>query len=110
MMRTTACCDLFVARPDVAEVDRLAVLVVADGILGEVDVDRAGQGVGNDQRRGSQIVGFDIGWIRPSKLRLPDKHGGDGQIVVVDGLADLFRQRAAVSDAGGAAVPGEGEA
>src|SRR5690606_22664396 len=48
--------DLLVRRPDVAQVDVLAVLALADRILLEVDVERSGQRVGDDEGRRGEVV------------------------------------------------------
>jgi hypothetical protein len=40
---------------------------------------------------------------------LPDKHGGDREVVGVDCLGDFRLQRAGVADAGGAAIADEVE-
>jgi hypothetical protein len=48
--------DFLVGRPDVLQVHRLAIAAVADRILGQIDMQRAGQCVGDDQRRRSQVV------------------------------------------------------
>ena len=49
------------------------------------------------------------GLMRPSKLRLPDSTDDDGEIALVDGVADLGDQGSGVADAGGAAVADEVE-
>ena len=48
--------------------------------------------------------------MRPSKLRLPLEHRDDRQVLGVDDVGDLLRQRAGVADAGRAAVADEVEA
>src|SRR5690606_14135703 len=44
------------------------------------------------------------------EVAVAGQHGDHGQVVVVDGLRDLLRQRARVADAGGAAVADQVEA
>ncbi len=68
-------------RPDVFEIDILAVSVLADGLGGEVDIDRAGEGIGHDQRGRGEVVGFHIGIdaafevavAREARWRRPDR-------------------------------------
>ena len=50
----------------------VAVAVRAERFPGQVDVDRAGDGVGHHQRRRGEVFAFTSGCTRPSKLRLPD--------------------------------------
>ena len=58
--------------PDVAKVDGLAGFVVAERLVDDVDVHAAGERVGDDERRRSEIIGAaQSGLMRPSKLRLP---------------------------------------
>ncbi len=42
--------------PDVLQVDVIAVLVLAERIAGQIDVQRACNRIGHDQRRGGEIV------------------------------------------------------
>ena len=79
---------LGVGGPDILQVHVIAVRVGAERLGFEVEVHRAGERVGDDQRRAG-------------------KHGGDGQVVGVDRLGDLGQQRAGVADAGGAAEADE---
>ena len=70
------CCDrlgdLALGRPDVAQVDRLAASVDAERLAAEVDLHRAGERIGDDQRRRGEVVGATSALTRPSKLRLPE--------------------------------------
>ena len=77
---------------------------------GEVDVHGAGEGVRDHQRRGQRKFILHSGWIRPSKLRLPDSTEHDRQVVLGDRVADLLDERAGVADARGATVADEIEA
>src|SRR5690606_36642251 len=53
--------DLLVGRPDVTQVDVVAVAVLAQRLAGQVDVHGAGDRVGHYQRRGGQVVHLDLG-------------------------------------------------
>ena len=103
-------CDLALAGPDVLEVDRLALLVVAQRLVLQVDVHRAGQGVGDDQRGRGQVVGADLGVDPALEVAVAAQDGDGDQVVFVDRLGDLRRQRARVADAGRAAVADQVEA
>ena len=47
-------------RPDVAQIDLLALVVLRQRLVHEVDVHRAGQGEGHHQRRAGQVVGLHV--------------------------------------------------
>ncbi len=90
--------------PDVAEVHGRAVFAGAERFVVEVDVGGAGQGIGDDQRRAGQVVGFHIGIDAAFEVAVAGEHAGDDQVVFLDGFGDRLGQRAAVADAGRAAV------
>src|SRR5690606_39297359 len=90
--------------------DRVAVGVGAQRLGVEVDVHRPGQRVGHHQRRGGQVVHLDIGVDAAFEVAVTGQHRGDREVVVVDRLGDLLRQRTGVANAGGAAVADEVEA
>jgi len=60
-------------RPDVAQEHRRTVAPDPERLGLEVDVHRAGERVGDDERRRREVVGAHDGLTRPSKLRLPDR-------------------------------------
>ena len=95
--------DLRVGRPDVLQIHVIAVCVGAERLGFEVEVHRAGERVGDDQRRGGQVVHLDVRADAAFEVAVSGQHGGDGQVVGVDRLGDLGQQRAGVADAGGAA-------
>src|SRR6185369_1631494 len=76
----------------------------------QVDVHRAGQRVGDDQRRGRQVVHLDVRVDPALEVAVAGQHGDDGQVALVDPGGDLLLQRAGVADAGGAAVSDQVEA
>src|SRR5262249_52944809 len=102
--------DLGLGRPDVLQVDRVAVLVGAQGVPGDVHLHGAREGVRDDQRRGGQVVHLDVGVDAALEVPVAGEDRSDREVVVVDGLGDLLRQRAGVADAGGAAVTDQVEA
>ena len=110
----TACCTTSATSagdgPDVGEEDRLALGVGAERLGVQVDVHRAGQRVGDDERRGREVVHLHVRVDPALEVPVAGQHGDDGEVVVVDRLADRRRQRPGVADAGGAAVADEVEA
>src|SRR5690606_32579721 len=102
--------DLLGRGPDVAQVDRLAVGTGTQRFGGQVDVHGAGQRVRHHQRRGGEVVHLHVGLDAALEVAVAGQHRDHGQVVVVDGLRDLLRQRAGVADAGGAAVADQVEA
>ncbi|CRR97126.1 hypothetical protein PAERUG_P5_London_26_VIM_2_01_09_03357 [Pseudomonas aeruginosa] len=102
--------DFLLARPDVLQVDRLAVLAGAQRFLAEVDPHAAGQGVGHHQRRRGQPVGLHQRVHAAFEVAVAGEYRGDGQVGLLDGFLDRLQQRAGVADAGGAAVADQVEA
>jgi len=93
--------------PNVLQIHRLAGRVRAEGVFGQVNINRPGQSVGDDERRGGEVIGFDIRVDAAFKVAVAGKDGGGDQVVLVDGGRHDFGQRAGVADAGGAAVADE---
>ena len=79
------------ARPDVFQEHVLAGLVLADRLGVPVDVDLAGQGVGDDQRRRGQIVRSHLGMHAALEVAVAAEHGGDDQAVRGDLFGNRFR-------------------
>ena len=102
--------DLLRGRPDVLQVDGLAVAAGAERLLGEVLLHRAGERVGDDERRRGEVVRLHVGADAAFEVAVAGQHGGGDDAVLVDGGGDLRRQRAGVADAGGAAEADEIEA
>ena len=97
-------------RPDVAEEDRLALRVGADGIALGVEVHGARQRVGDDQRRRRQVVGARQRVHAALEVAVARQHRRDHQVARLDGLRHRLGQRSGVADAGGAAVAHQVEA
>ncbi len=102
--------DLFVGRPDVLQIDGLAVLAFAERLGGQVDLHRAGQGVGDHQGRRGQIVGPHVGVHPTFKVAVAREDRAGHQVALLDGLGNGFRQRPGIADAGGAAIAHQVEA
>ena len=110
MMRASSSATSFWRRPDLGEHHRLAVAAVPSGSLREVDVGRAGERVGHDQRRRGQVVGLHVGVDAALEVAVAREHGRGHELAVVHGLVTALGQRAAVADAGRAAVADDVEA
>ena len=70
----------------------------------QVDIHRAGQGVGDHQRRRGQVVRPHVGVDPSLEVAVARKHGDRDQVVFLDRLADGRGQGSRIADAGGAAV------
>ena len=97
-------------RPDVPQVDRLAVGALAKRLLEKVDVHAAGERVGDAERRRGQVVVAHVLLDTPLEVAVARQDRADNQVVVVDRGGDLIGERARVPDARGAAVADEVEA
>ena len=102
--------DLAARRPDVLEEDLLALLVEAERLLEQIRIHRAGERIGDDQRRRGEIVRPHVGVDPALEIAIAGQHRGGDQVLVVDGLGNLRRQRAGIADAGGAAEADQVEA
>ena len=96
--------DFRLGRPDVLEEHRVAVSVVADRLGGEVEIDAAGEGVGDDERRTHEEVRLDRAVDAGFEIAVAGEHGGADEVTFLDGALDGRVERAGVADAGGAAV------
>ena len=102
--------DLLGLGPDVAQVHRLSVAVLAERLVVEVDVHRPGQRVGDAQRRRGEVVHLHVGIDPPLEVAVARQHRDHGQVLGADDVGDLLGQGTAVADAGRAAVADEVEA
>ena len=101
--------DLLRARPQVGEEHGRAGPVAAERLAGQVDVDAAGEGEGHDERWGREVARAGQRMDAPLEVAVARQHGGDHEVVLLDGLRDRLVERTAVADAGRAAVAGERE-
>ena len=101
--------DFVRRRPDVLEVDR-PVGADAERLGRQVLQHRAGDGVGDHQRRRRQKVGLEVRVDPRLEIAVARQHRGADEIVAADGLVDRRREVAGVADAGRAAVGGHAEA
>jgi len=70
----------------------------------QVYIYRASQGISHYQRGRSQIVGAHMRVDAPLEVAIPAEHRRRHEVGLLHGLGDWRCQRAAVADAGGAAV------
>ena len=99
--------DLATGWPDVLEEDLFALLVHPEGLLHEIGIHRARERIGNDQRRRGEIVGTHVGIDATFEVAVAGEHGGGDEILIVDRLGNLGRERTGIADAGGAAEADE---
>src|SRR5690606_15705509 len=102
--------NLLPGRPDVLEVDRLAVRALAERLLRQILAHRPGERMGNDQRRRCEIVGLHVGRYASFEIAVARQHRGGDQALLIDDPGDGARQGAGIADAGGAAETDEIEA
>ena len=91
--------DFFRSRPDFFQVNVFAVAVLPDRFVDQIDVGRAGQRVGNDQRWTGQVVGFGQRIDATFEVAIAAQHGRGDQIAGLDCVGNRFRQRTTVADA-----------
>ena len=102
--------DFLLGGPDVLEEDGIAGLVEADGVCGEVVVDRADQGVRDDERGAHEVVGADFGGDAAFEVAISGEDRDSDEAVVFNRPADVRGEWAGVAYAGGAAVADDLEA
>ena len=87
-----------------------ALLVVAERLAGQIDLHRAGERVGDDQRRRGEIIGAHVRIDAALEIAVARQHRRGDEVVLGDGRRNLRRQRAGIADAGGAAEADDVEA
>src|SRR4030067_324401 len=93
--------DIALIRPDLAQVDRLAVGAKAQRLAREVNQHGPGQRVGNDQRRRSQVAGPHVGVDAPFEVAVAGKDGGRHESGFCYGALDRSPERTAAVAGGG---------
>ena len=102
--------DLLLGRPDILQVDRLAVRIVGQRLRSQVDVHTPGQRIRYHQRRRCQVIGLSQRVDPAFEVPVATENCGGDQIAFLDRLGNRLRQWAAVPDAGSAAKPDHVEA
>ena len=91
-------------RPDVAQVDGVALAVFAQRFGGQVDIHGARQRVSHHQRRRRQVIRAHLGMHAALKIAIAGKHRRGHQLALGHRARHFRRQRPAVADARGAAI------
>src|SRR5471032_871063 len=97
-------------RPDVAQVDILAALALANWLGHQVARHVAGDGVGDHQRWRSQEVRTDVRVDTCFEVAVARQYSRSDDVVGGDGGVQFRGQVASVADTGGAAISGHAEA
>ena len=96
--------NLFVLRPDVAQIDGRAGAIFPQRFVVQIHVNPAGQRVGHDERRRGEVIRPHQRMHAAFKVPVAGEHRRGHKLVFSDRLGHFFRQRPAVADAGGASV------
>ena len=80
------------------------------GLAREIDLHRARERIGDDQRRRGEIVGAHVRIDAALEVAVARQHRGGDQIVLADRRGNLRRERAGIADAGRAAEADDVEA
>ena len=82
----------------------MPVLVAAERLGGQVEVDAARERVGDDERRRGEVVRLHLRMDARLEVAVAGEDGADDELAVVHRLGDLGREWPRVADAGRAAV------
>ena len=102
--------DLVRGGPKVAQKHRISIAVVTERILGEVDIDCAGQSESYHERRRGQVIGLHVGVNTPLKIAVSGQHSRGNQILAGDGLDDFTGERPRVANTSRTAITNDIEA
>ncbi len=98
--------DFRASRPNIFQVNRFVIRIIADRIVLQIDIYRAGQCISYDKRWRSEIVSFNLSVNAAFKVTVTGKNSRDRHIIVRDRLAYFVRKRTGVTDTSCAAVAG----
>jgi len=76
--------DFVIGRPDIFQIDRVAVAVFSQGIAGDIDFHISGQRIGNNQGRGGQIVRTGLRADTAFEVPVAGQNGGCDQIAFIN--------------------------
>ena len=99
--------DLLGRRPDVTQINRLAVVAGAERLGRHVDIGAAGNRVGDHLRLRGEEIRLDAWMNARLEVAIPRQHRGAHQIVLGDDFLDRRVERPGVADARRAAIAGE---
>ena len=97
--------DFAESRPQIAKESVFAVLVPAEWIPGKINVNSTREGEGDNQRRRHQKIRLNMLVHARFEISISRKDRSSNQIVLVNGLLDVWMQRPGVADAGRTTVP-----
>ena len=95
---------LFLCRPEIAQVNWLALLVMAERVFFKINADSSRQRVRHHQRRRHEVIGANLRVDAPFKIAIATQHRSHHQAFVFDLLRYLRRQRSGVAYASHASV------
>src|SRR5207244_7625226 len=95
--------DLAALRPDVAQIHRTALAILAERLGREIDQHAAGKRVGNDERRRGEEARAHRRMDAAFEIAIAGEDRDGGQPVGADRLVHLGRQRPGIAHAGHAA-------
>lgn len=101
---------MIAGRPDVAEENRLALLVVTERGGIKVKVHSASKSVGNNERRRSQVVGTGVRMDTSLEVSVSGEDSGGDHITINNGVLNAFWDLTRVTDAGHATIASSCEA
>jgi hypothetical protein len=102
--------DLLDGGPEVPEIDRLPLGILAERLLSQIQVHPTGEGVGHHERGGSEVVRANVRIDASLEVPVSRENGADDQVLLLDRARDRVGEWAAVPDAGRAAVADQVEA
>ncbi len=80
------CCgNLGLRGPDILQIYVPTIPACAEGIIVQVDIHAAGNGIGDNQRRAGQIVHAHLGMHAAFEIAIARQHCTDGQVAFTDG-------------------------
>ena len=82
------------ARPDLVQVDLVAVAVLPDRLVHEIEVHPPGEGVRHDQRRRREVVRLDLGVDPRLEVPVPGQDRAHDEVALRDRVRDRLGQRA----------------
>src|SRR5699024_10729643 len=82
--------DLLLGGPDVGEVDVVAVRILAECVLREIEVHRARECVGDHQRRRGQVVHLHVRIDPALEVAVTGQYRHGGEIVLLNGVGDVL--------------------
>src|SRR5216684_4435798 len=96
--------DLFTARPDIAQVNRVALRITPDRFNVGFEIHRSGERVRNYQRRGCQIIEAHHRINAALEIAIATEDGACDEIAALNRSGNRFRDWSAIADTRGAPV------